>query len=145
MSSTSELDYLKGEQKSDVMFVVELQTIPASKSLLSENSSVFRAMFSGDFKESKDKEIPIEDTTYLAFNTFIGFLNYNRLVLDIDSEFELIGELYRLSDRYDVSQFEHRITHELWHFLCAPICKSEEEFKQKWLKNRDQLQDLPLN
>ena len=138
MSETSEMDYLKGEQKSDVLFNVEGQTIPALKSFLAEKSRVFGAMFSENFKESKVKEIFIEDTTYEAFNTFIGFLYNNHLILDIDNEYELILELYRLSDRYDVSYFEHRITDELTnrYFLNEPKCVSDEDFNRKWLSIR---------
>ena len=121
-----------------VVFVVEAQTIPAIKSVLTDKSRVFSAMFSGNFKESKDKEIVIEDTTYEAFNAFIGFLNNDNLVLDIDNEFELIQELYRLSDRYEVSYLEHRITDELTNrnLLNCPKCLSEEDFQKKWLTIR---------
>ena len=70
-SGTPELDYFMNEEKSDVLFVVEGQRIPALKAILSVKSIVFRAMFSGDFKESKDKEVVIEDTTYEAFKAFI--------------------------------------------------------------------------
>ena len=138
MSGVSELDCLRGEQKRDVLFNVEGQTIPALKSFLAEKSRVFSAMFSGNFKESKDKEIVIEDTTYIAFNTFIGFLYNNHLVLDIDNEYELILELYRLSDRFDVSYFEHRITDELInrYFLNEPKCESDEDLNRKWLSIR---------
>ena len=93
-------------------------------------------MFSINFKE--DKEIVIEDTTYEAFNTFIRFLNNDVLVLDIDNEFELIGELYRLSDRYEVSDFEDRITDMLTnkYNLNGVKCVSDEEFQKKWLTIR---------
>ena len=132
MSGTSQLDCLGGEQKRDVMFVVDGQSIPALKSFLSDKSKVFSAMFSGNSKE--EKVIVIEDTTYMAFNTFIGFLNNDNLVLDIDNEFELIQELYRLSDRYEVSYFERRITDELTNrnLLNGPKCVSEKEFQKKW-------------
>ena len=134
MSRTSQLDCLGGEQKRDVMFVIDGQSIPALKSFLAEKSRVFSAMFSGNSKEAKDNVIVIEDTTYEAFNTFIGFLNNDHLILDIDNEFELIQELYSLSDRYEVSYFEDRITDELTNrnLLKAPKCESEEEFQKKW-------------
>ena len=44
-------------------------------------------MFSGDFKESKDKEIVIEDTIYEEFKTFIQFLyfeEFNKIMVRID-------------------------------------------------------------
>ena len=138
MSGTPELDNLMGEQKSDVLFVVEGRKIPALISSLSAKSQVFENMFSGNFKESKDKEIPIEDTTYDAFNTFVGFLNSKDLFIDFDNDFQLISKLYKLSDRYDVSQLADRITDELIkrNQLNAPKYLSEEEFQWKWPKIR---------
>ena len=134
MSGTPELDYLMAEKKSDVLFIAERQTIPALKSFLSDKSPVFSAMFSGDFKEAKDKEIVIEDTTYEAFNTFIEFLYCDHLFCDIDNDFKLIGELYTLSDRYDVTYLEDRITDELTNrnLLNGPKSVSDEDFQKKW-------------
>ena len=124
-----------GEQKSDVLFVVEGKTIPALKSFLAEKSIVFSAMFSGNFKESKDEEIVIEDTTYDAFKTFIRFLYCDYLILDMDIEYLMIEELYRLSDRYDVSRLGDKITVELTDRvqLNWPESVSDEEFQKKWL------------
>ena len=65
------------EEKSDVLFEVEGQTIPAIKSFLSVKSRVFSAMFSGDFKESKDKEIVIEDTTYEHQDKYFSEIRFN--------------------------------------------------------------------
>ena len=113
MSETPELGNLKGEQKSDVcvLFVVEGQTIPALKSVLTEKSRVFRAMFS---EESKYEEVVIEDTTYEAFNTFIRFLNCDHLVLKDKNDFQLIQELYKLSERYDVPELDQKIADKLY-------------------------------
>ena len=97
-----------------VVFVVETQTIPAIKSVLKEKSPVFSAMFSGN---SKYKEIVIEDTTYEAFNTFIRFLNCDLLVLKDKNDFQLIQELYKLSDKYEVPELEHRLSRKLYKKL----------------------------
>ena len=54
-----------------------------------------------------------------------------------DNDFELIRELYRLSDRYDVSRFKHRITGHLFNMyfdlFFAYKCVSDEDFENKWL------------
>ena len=113
MSENPELDYYMNDERSDIIFIVEGKRIPALKAFLSVKSRVFHAMFSGDFKESKDKEIVIEDTTYEAFKTFIEFLYCADFVLT-RNDYKLIRELYRLSDRYDVSRFERSITHQLY-------------------------------
>ena len=136
MSENPEIDYFKNEEKSDVLFVVERKPIPAYKSFLSEKSIVFSAMFSENFKESKDKEIVIEDTTYEAFNTFIQFLYCDDLVLKDDNNSQLMRELYRLSDRYDVFRLAERIIHELIkrNRLNGFECVSDEDFNRIWLQ-----------
>ena len=114
LSINSELDYFMNEERSDVRFIVEGQPIPALKAFLSVKSRVFHAMFSGEFKESKDKEVVIEDTTYEAFKTFIRFVYCDQLVLKEDNDIELIAELWKLSDRYDIYRLESRLTDILY-------------------------------
>ena len=121
------------EDTSDVRFIVEGETIPALKSFLSIKSKVFSAMFSGEFKESNDKEIVIEDTTYEAFNTFIRFLYCDDLVIKDNNDFELILELYRLCDRYDVSRLLFRLTDELYE-RSQTLLESKYYFKEVWPK-----------
>ena len=137
MSGTPESDYFMNEEKSDVLFVVEGKQIPALKAFLSVKSRVFSAMFSGKFKESKYREVIIEDTTYEAFNTFVRFLYFDDSVLKDENDFELIQELYRLSDRYDVSRLKNRITEELanknFKLFYGPISESDEEFQTNFL------------
>ena len=113
MSGTPELDHLKDDYKMYVLFVIEGQTIFALKSVLTEKSRVFKEMFSGEFKESKYEEVVIEDITYEAFNTFLFFLYCDHLVLDINNS-ELIEELYRLSERYEVPELDQRIADKLY-------------------------------
>ena len=103
------MDYFMNESVSDVVFVVEGQRLPALKVLLSIKSKVFRAMFSGHFKESEVEEVVIEDTTYEAFKSLIQFLYCDRLVLKDDNDFKLIEEVCRLSDRYDVKKLLEKV------------------------------------
>ena len=108
-----EMDLFMNEDKSDVVFMIEGQRIPAMKSILSLKSKVFRAMFGGDFKESKDREVVIEDTTYEGFKTFIQFLYCDRLVLKDDNNLQLIEEVCQLSDRYDVQCLLEKVNDHL--------------------------------
>ena len=133
ISENPELDYFMNEDKSDVMFVVEGQRIPALKTLLSVKSRVFSAMFSGEFKESKDKELVIEDTTYEAFKTFVRFIYCDDLVLKDDNDIELFRELYKLCDRYDVSRFERRITDKFVE-MSQTLMESNDNFEEVWPK-----------
>ena len=133
MTKNPELDFFMNESESDVIFMIEGQPLPSQKLFLRIKSKVFRAMFSGDFKESKDKEIVIEDTTYEAFKTFIRFLYCEDLVLKDDNDFEMFGELCKLCDRYDVSRLMDRITHKLYE-KCLKLFESKEDFKDVWPK-----------
>ena len=134
MSKNPELDYFMNEEKSDVLFVVEGQTIPALKSFLSIRSKVFRAMFLGEFKESK--EVVIEDTTYEAFKTFIRFLYCDHLDLKFGTDFKMIAEFYRLSDKYDVSRLENRLTDYLYSsammYVDGSPTSSRSAFQRIW-------------
>ena len=139
MSGTPELDYFMNNERSDVRFMLEGQSIPALKSFLSVKSRVFHTMFSGEFKESK--EVVIEDTTYYGFKNFIRFLYCDDLVLK-NNDFKMVRELYRLSKRYEVSRLENRITDLLSYYSYSfPVywyysCVSDEDFQSKWLSNR---------
>ena len=113
MSERPEMEYFMNESLSDVVFVVEGQQIPALKVILSLKSKVFRAMFSGLFKESKVEEVVIEETTFEAFKTFIQFLYLDQLVLTNDKDFKLIQKICKLSDKYDTPLILERVSEHL--------------------------------
>ena len=103
------------ESLSDVVFVIEGQRLPAIKSTLGLKSRVFRAMFSGNFSESKESEetklpeIPIKDTTIDAFKTMVRFIYTEQLVFKDEKDFEHICEVYILSDRYEVLRLRQKV------------------------------------
>ena len=103
------MDFFMNESKSDVVFVVEGQQLPALKLILSLKSEVFRAMFSDNFKESEDKEVVIKDTTFDAFKTMIEFLYCDRLVLKDKTDLLLIEEVSKLCDEYQALRLKKRI------------------------------------
>ncbi|CAG2110572.1 unnamed protein product, partial [Medioppia subpectinata] len=111
-----ELIYFMNESECNVMFKVEGKRIPALKELLIYRSDYFRSMFSGNYTESKDKEIEIQDTTHEAFKTIIWYLYSYELAIDsedmlIDLDFQY--EVYRLADRFQIkrllSYFENQL------------------------------------
>ena len=124
-----EMDYFMNESVSDVVFLVEGQRLPALKVLLSIKSKVFRAMFSGHFRECEVKEVVIEDTTYEAFKTFVQFLYCERLVLKDCNDFKLIEEVCQLSDRYDVN----RILEKVDEHLMAMTLSWSDSVTFKWI------------
>ena len=71
--------YFMDESKCDVVFIIDGQRVPALKQFLCAKSVVFRAMFSGDWKESNGQEIPIEGTTFSAFKAMIWFIYTDKL------------------------------------------------------------------
>ena len=97
-----EMDYFMDQSSSDVVFLVEGQRIPAMKQILCLKSKVFRAMFSGKFKETETKEIAIEDTSAEAFQTLIRFLYCDQLVMKDNDNYALAEEVCKLSDKYQV-------------------------------------------
>ncbi|CAG2102425.1 unnamed protein product, partial [Medioppia subpectinata] len=118
-----EVIYFTNESECNIVFKVEGKQIPALKELLIYKSNYFRSMFSGNYTESEDKEIEIQDTTHEAFKTIIWYLYSHELA--IDSEDMLIGldfqyEVYRLADRFQIkrlliyfeNQFKANITEE---------------------------------
>ena len=113
LTDCPEMDYFMNEDKSDVVFVVEGQRLPALKILLSVRNKVFRAMFSENFKESKDKTVVIEETSFEAFKTLILFLYSDQLVLKDDNDLKLIKEVCELSDRYDSRRLLEKVGQHL--------------------------------
>ena len=105
-----EMDYFMNEDKSDVVFLIEGQPLPAQKSFLSIRNKVFRAMFSDKFKESKDREVVIEDTTFAAFKAFVYFLYSDELLIKDCNDLNLIEEICKLSDRYAANRQMKRLS-----------------------------------
>ena len=122
------MDYFMNEDISDVVFVVEEQRIPAIKVILSLKSNVFRAMFSGKFKEAKDKEVVIEETNFEAFKTLIQFLYCDHLILKDCKDFPLIEEICKLSDRFDTTRIRQKVSDHL-----MAIKLSSDMTSLKWI------------
>ena len=97
------MDCFLSEEVSDITLVVEGTPIPALKAHLISKSNVFRAMFSGNFKESNEESVEIKDTTIEAFKRFLQFLHFNHLFFKDDKDLHLVEEVRKLSDRYEVS------------------------------------------
>ena len=113
LTDCPEIDFFMNEDESDVVFVVEGQRLPAIKLILRMRNKVFRAMFSDNFKESKDKTVVIEETSFEAFQTLILFLYSDQLVLKDDKDLKLIKEVCELSDRYESPRLLEKVVQHL--------------------------------
>ncbi|XP_054159577.1 speckle-type POZ protein B-like [Oppia nitens] len=99
-----ELDLLFNFEKSDVIFVINGQKIPAIIALMSAKSVVFRAMFSGNWRESDANQIEIRDTTPEAFKVMVGFIYMERLMFSEDNDLVHIQDVLKIADRYQLKR-----------------------------------------
>ncbi|CAG2102291.1 unnamed protein product [Medioppia subpectinata] len=92
-----ERKHFMNESKSDVVFIVDGQRLPAMRGVLSLKSDRFDEMF----KESAAKEIQIEGITADAFKTMIYFMyTSDTLVLSDANDLNIIREVLHCADRY---------------------------------------------
>ena len=112
-SECQELNYFMNEDKSDFTFIVDGNKIPVIKVLLSLKSKVFEAMFSGEFRETKDNEIEVKDTNFEAFKTMIRFLYCDRLVFDDKNDYSIAIEVFKLGHKYELKRLMDCIEQEL--------------------------------
>ena len=98
------MDYFMDESNSDIVFIVDGQRIPAVKALLSHKSRVFRAMFSGDFKESKDRKVMVEDLNAEAFKIMIRYIYCDQLVFDGECDYLMAIEVYKCGHKYQLKR-----------------------------------------
>ena len=96
-----EIDLIISEVKTDVVFKINGQTVPAIKAILELKSPVFRAMFSNNWMESNVKEIEIKNTTYEAFKCMVELL-YTDCRSVNDKDVDLIHEVMKLTERYQL-------------------------------------------
>ena len=100
----------------DVTFVVDGQELKASKLVLIVMSTVFAAMFDGEWKEAKDNRIDISGTSYKAMDIFIKLMHgidFQPLADDVDLGLELI----LLADKYAVKEIGLFIGKQLVQFV----------------------------
>jgi len=113
MSDYQEMDYWMSEDLSDVVFIIDNKPLPAIKTVLITKNKVFRAKFSGEFKQTNEEGIVIKDTTYSAFETLIRFLIMDLLVLKDVNDLQLIDEVLQLCHSYDCKQLMVKIVGHL--------------------------------
>ena len=96
------MDSFLDEDKSDVIFIVENERIPAIKSYLAQKSYVFQSMFTGPYQESNQREIQIPDLNANAFKEMVRFLylGCNDTFVSNAKDYRSAIELYRCAHKY---------------------------------------------
>ena len=89
---------------SDVVLVVEGKEVHVHRYMLSMQSPVFKAMFNGNFKDSKQEKIELKDDKYEAMLLFLQLL-YPPNMLDenkdnVDINDENILQILEVADKY---------------------------------------------
>jgi hypothetical protein len=93
---------LNDEATSDLVIVVGDERIHAHKMILSLHSSVFKAMFQNDMRESANNELHITDCSANAVMCFLRSL-YDSSTVEIDSN---LLELFALAEKYGVESIK---------------------------------------
>ncbi|XP_034239884.1 uncharacterized protein LOC117644483 [Thrips palmi] len=126
-----------GSSLCDVQLRVDGHVYPAHKAVLSATSSVFMAMFTGEFKEKTAETVIIEGASKEAFGRFLDFLYTEDIASWDGCELELLD----LSERYQVERLKARCEMCLWG-LDGPRALSLLMEADKWpvvtpaIKNR---------
>jgi DNA-binding beta-propeller fold protein YncE len=95
----------------DVCFVVEEERVHAHRSHLSARCEYFRSMFGAGFREGDDGDIHIKGTSSAAFKALLKYLYTDDMKVDDD---EVLFDLVKLSDQYQVERLHNHCLHQLF-------------------------------
>jgi len=89
----------------------EKSELLAHKLVLAFGSEVFMAQFYGPFKEERDT-IPVEDSSFDAFKMLLDLL-YNKKVIFENLDFQLLGDLFNLANKFLLDEIKDSIIQEI--------------------------------
>ncbi|TDH73248.1 hypothetical protein CCR75_006950 [Bremia lactucae] len=92
MLSHALVQYVDGEEFSDISFLVEGRVIYAHKLILSALSARFRGMFSSGFREAREAQIVVPDVRYEVFLRLLKYL-YTGNIKTHDDTFAIFSGL----------------------------------------------------
>ncbi|CAG7951606.1 unnamed protein product [Penicillium salamii] len=105
-----------------------------SKTLLCAESPVFSAMFNGNFKESQQQEVTIEEMKDIVsvpnFQAFVQWLYQRTIQFDIEDPEKNISsamELARLGDMYKIHRLEQDMAYYIRQILLSDLDPDEDE------------------
>uniref|UniRef100_A0A1I8AU78 BTB domain-containing protein n=1 Tax=Steinernema glaseri TaxID=37863 RepID=A0A1I8AU78_9BILA len=88
---------LQTSEFANVTFIVNDKRFNAHKELLAMQSDYFRSMLFGEFREGREREIEVKETTPEAFGQMLTFLYTGKLSLQ-DKSIDKVIDLVKLSD-----------------------------------------------
>ncbi|XP_065336895.1 RCC1 and BTB domain-containing protein 1-like [Cloeon dipterum] len=88
-------------ETTDFAFIVEGKKIHVHKNLLTVGSDVFKNLFLGNWKDSHQKELIVEDHSYDAFYAFLKYFYTDEIDHEIPPE--LVLDLYSVAHFYQVT------------------------------------------
>lgn len=94
--------YYLNDELSDVIININNEIIPAHKLILSSRSKVFEKMFSTEFKESKEREITINETNVDAFKIFLKTIYFDEFDSKEIKDYLVAIEVFKLAHRYEI-------------------------------------------
>jgi len=102
---------------SDVVFKIGRQKIKAHRAVLSSRCPVFKAMFNSEMRESKEKEVPLEDLKAEPFQQMLRYMYTNEC--DTKNSDDDLMELLVVADRYSMQSLVELCSERLAQSLSA--------------------------
>ena len=107
---------LISEEYSDIQFEVQGKIFKAHRNILTSRSDHFKTMLSELRPDRLSRPVHIENITYDGFKALLHYLYTNEI--DECTRVEIVGELIRISDWYNLDELKHAG----FAFLQANLC-----------------------
>ncbi|KAM0857735.1 hypothetical protein ACQ4PT_048285 [Festuca glaucescens] len=127
----------------DVSFIIDNETFPAHRAVLSARSPVFKAELFGSMAESTMSSITLHGITPATFKTMLRFIYTDELPAEDkhqDSSTEMVQNLLAAADRYALDRLKFICAQKLWDEVSvdtvAAILGFAETYNCQELKNK---------
>lgn len=105
-------EYFEDERFADIEFVLDCGSrIKAHRIILSANSTYFKNMLQGQWKEKSMEAVQIKETNYMAFRVVVYYI-YSGKLYDING-FDILKQTFKLADMMMLENLSRLITDEL--------------------------------
>ncbi|CAG8620249.1 7417_t:CDS:1 [Ambispora gerdemannii] len=109
-------DFLTDKLLADVEFVFDCGSrLKAHRIILAAQSSYFKALLLGRWRESKMDSIPIKDTDHNSFRSVLQFFYTGKL--EQTSDVDLLTGVYILADKFDLKELVQMAASQIVKFV----------------------------